>query len=210
MALGDPYATPDELAVRLGGDVSDSYERLVDAASRAVESFTRRQFNREDPAEDDDYAIPRRFRALDRERVAVDDFYTIEDLAVEVNGTFWDLSSIDARPWDGIRYGQINWPYSDLFAINRSFPWSRRAQITVWAHWGWAAVPAGIVEATLDVAEVMSSAFTSGRGTLNSEALAGYSYSVNFATSSLSVGADTVPPEYVKALPFRRKVFGVA
>jgi len=204
MALGDPYAAPGDLAIRLGGDVGESYERILDAASRAVETFTRRQFNRDD----DEYAIPRRFRALDRDRVAVDDFYTLEDLAVEVNGTFWDLSSIDARPWDGIRYGQINWPYADLFAINRSFPWSRRAQITVWAHWGWAAVPAGIVEATLDVAEVMSLALTAGRGAIRSETIGGYS--VSFATPSMSAGAETVPPEYIKALPFRRKVFGVA
>lgn len=204
MALGAPYATPEQLAERLGGDVCDSYERLVDAASRAVETFTRRQFNRDD----DEYATPRRFRALDRDRVAVDDFYTLEDLVVEVNGTLWDSSSIDARPWDGIRHGQINWPYSDMFAINRSFPWSRRARITVWAHWGWTEVPAGIVEATLDVAEVMSLALTTGHGAIRSESIGGYS--VSFATPSMSAGAETVPPEYIKALPFRRKVFGVA
>ena len=209
MALGDPYASPQQLADRLGGEVNDSYWRIVDAASRAVESFTRRQFNRDD--DDDEYATPRRFRALDRERVAVDDFYTLEDLAVEVNGTPWDLSSIDARPWDGIRQGQISWPYSDLFAINRSFPWSRRAKITVWARWGWAEVPAGIAEATLDVAEVMSYALTAGKGAIRSETIGGYS--VSFATPSMGSGmsgAESVAPEYIKALPFRRKVFGVA
>jgi hypothetical protein len=204
MALGDPYATPEQLADRLGGDVGESYERIVDAASRAVESFTRRQFNRDD----DEYATPRRFRALDRERVAVDDFHTLADLAVEVNGTLWDPSAIDARPWDGIRQGQLDWPYSDLFAISRSFPWSRRALITVWAHWGWAEVPAGIVEATLDVAEVMSLALTAGHGAIRSETIGGYS--VSFATPSMGAWGDNVPPEYIKAVPFRRKVFGVA
>jgi len=207
MALGDPYATPEDLAARLGTEVPDDghYTRLVDAASRAVEYFTRRQFNRDD----DEYATPRRFRALDRERVAVDDFHTVEDLAVDVNGTLWDPSSIDARPWDGIRYGQINWPFSDLFAVNRSFPWSRRALVTVWAHWGWAEVPAGIVEATLDVAEMMSMALTSGKGAIKSESIGGYA--VSFATPSMSTnGAEAVPPEYIKALPFRRTVFGVA
>lgn len=205
MALGDPYATPEQLADRLGGEVSDSYERIVDAASRAVESFTRRQFNRDD----DEYATPRRYRALDRERVAVDDFHTLDDLVVEVNGTLWDPSWIDARPWDGIRQGQIAWPYSDLFAINRSFPWSRRALITVWAHWGWSEVPAGIVEATLDVAEMMSVALTSGQGgPIRSETIGGYS--VSFAIPSMGAGTADVPPEFIKALPFRRKVFGVA
>lgn len=206
MALGDPYATPEQLAARLGTDpVSDENAlRVLDAASRAVESFTRRQFNRDE----DEYAEPRRFRALDRERVAVDDFYTLEDLVVEVNGSLWDPSSIDARPWDGIKQGQLGWPYSDLFAINRCFPWSRRALITVWAHWGWEAVPAGIVEATLDVAEMMSLALTSGQGPVRSETIGGHS--ISFASPGLSAWAEPVPPELIKALPFRRKVFGVA
>jgi hypothetical protein len=203
MALGDPYATPEQLTARLGTEPANAAS-LLDAASRAVESFTRRQFNRDD----DEYATPRRFRSLDRERVAVDDFHTLEDLVVEVNGTIWDPSWIDARPWDGIGQGQINWPFSDLFAINRSFPWSRRALSTVSAHWGWAEVPAGIVEATLDVAEMMSLALTSGHGAIRSETVAGYS--VSFATPSMSAGGESVPPEFIKALPFRRKVFGVA
>src|SRR5688572_22719060 len=204
MALGDPYATPEQLAERLGGEVGASYARIVDAASRAVESFTRRQFNRDD----DEYETGRRFRALDRERVAVDDFHTLEDLVVEVNGIVWDPSDVDPRPWDGIRHGQINWPYSDLFAIRRSFPWSRRALVTVWAHWGWAEVPAGILEATLDVAEMMSLALTSGHGGVRSETIGGYS--ITFATPNMSAGAEQVPPELIKALPFRRTVFGVA
>lgn len=209
MALGDPYATPEQLAARLGAELGDPEDenrlRVLDAASRAVESFTRRQFNRDD----DEYTTPRRFRALDRERVAVDDFYTLEDLLVEVNGTLWDPSWIDARPWDGIRQGQIDWPYSDLFAIGRSFPWSRRALVTVSAHWGWAEVPAGIVEATLDVAEMMSLALTTGTGgPIRSETVAGYS--VSFAIPTMRAGDTTVPPELIKALPFRRKVFGVA
>jgi hypothetical protein len=208
MALGDLYATPVQLADRLGqalADVGDIHLlRVLNAASRAVETFTRRQFNRDD----DVYATPRRFRALDCQRVAVDDFHTLEGLEVEVNGRLWDPAWIDPRPWDGIRHGQINWPYSDLFAVHRSFPWSRRVLVTVWAHWGWAEVPAGIVEATLDVAEMMSLAVTTGQSTKRSETIAGYS--VSFAIPSMSASTDAVPSEFIKALPFQRKVFGVA
>jgi hypothetical protein len=141
MALGDPYATPEQLAARLGTDDpgDGTFERLLDAASRAVESFTRRQFNMADEYD----VLPRRYRALDPERVAVDDFWTLEGLVVEVNGRAWDVARyIDARPWSGVVAGQIDWPYSDLFAVNRRWPWGcRRALITVTALWGWASVP---------------------------------------------------------------------
>jgi hypothetical protein len=204
MALGDPYATVAQLEARLGVDDDGSFARLLDAASRAVESFTRRQFNRADEAS------PRRFRALDRTRVAVDDFHTRDDLAVEVNGTLWDADvNIDVRPWDGVFGGMIDWPYSDLFAIRRTFPWSRRALVTVTAWWGWASVPAGIIEATLDVAEVMSLTMNNAQsGTVRSETIGGYSISYALPQNILQNG--DVPPELVKAIPFRRKRFGIA
>lgn len=204
MALGDAYATIAQMEARLELDDDGSFERLLDAASRSVEAFTRRQFNKTDAAS------ARRFRALDRERVAVDDFHTLDDLAVEVNGTAWDVDTyIDPRPWDGVVGGQIDWPYSDLFAINRSFPWSRRARVTVTAQWGWASVPAGIVEATLDVAEVMSLSMTNAQsGTIRGETIGGYS--INYALPQNLVGHEGVPAELVKALPFRRTRFGVA
>jgi hypothetical protein len=205
--LGDPYASAVDLEARLGRDDDGSFDRLLDAASRAVESFTRRQFNRAD----EDYEIlPRRFRALDRTRVAVDDFHTLDGLVVEVNGKAWDVERyIDARPWDGVVGGMIDWPYSDLFAVRRSFPWSRRALVTVTAQWGWAYVPAGIIEATLDVAEVMSLSMTNAQsGTIRSEAIGGYS--ISYAMPQNLINNGDVPPELVKAAPYRRKRFGVA
>jgi hypothetical protein len=207
MALGDPYASAVDLEVRLGRDDDGSFDRLLDAASRAVESFTRRQFNRAD----EEYEIlPRRFRALDRIRVAVDDFHSLAGLKVEVNGKAWDVDRyIDARPWDGIVGGMIDWPYSDLFAIRRTFPWSRRALVTVTAQWGWANVPAAIVEATLDVAEVMSLTMNNAQsGTVRSETIGGYSISYALPQNILQNG--DVPPELAKAVPYRRKRFGVA
>jgi hypothetical protein len=208
MAFGDPYATFEQLEARLGREADASFERLLDAASRAVESFTRRQFNR---ADDDDYDVSvRRFRALDRMRVAVDDFYTTDDLVVEVNGVFWDTDAhIDPRPWNGPLSVQFNWPYSDLFAVGRSFPWSRRALVKVAARWGWESVPAGIVEATLDVAEVMSLSLTSGQaGAKRGEVIGGYS--VFYSAPLNHTATADVPPELVKAIPYRRKQFGVA
>lgn len=206
MAFGDPYATLHELELRLGTTDNGFFNRLLDAASRTVEKFTRRQFNR---ADDEDYPTARRFRALDPERVAVDDFHTLDDLVVEVNGVLWDAAYIDARPWNGPEGLPFDWPYSDLFAVGRSFPWSRRPQVTVTAHWGWADVPAGIMEATLDVAEVMSLSMTNAQsGTIRSEAIGGYSISYALPQNLMNKG--DVPPELVKAVPYRRTRFGVA
>jgi hypothetical protein len=103
----------------------------------------------------------------------------------------------------------IDWPFSDLFAVRRHFPWSRRALITVTAQWGWAFVPAGIIEATLDVAEVMLLSLTRGQaGAVGSETIGGYS--VSYIAPDRKMGGDDVPPELVKAIPFRRVRFGVA
>jgi hypothetical protein len=204
MALGDPYATPAQLEARLGKEDDGTFEQMLDVASRAVESFTGRQFNKAEEA------TRRRYRALDRERVRTDDFWTMDDLSVAVHGVEWDISAhIDARPWDGVQGGQIGWPFSDLFAINRSWPWSRRALVQVTAKWGWESVPSAIVEATLDVAEVMSQSLTSsGSGPVRGESMGGYA--IQFATPLHLRGHEGVPPELLKALPYRRKRFGVA
>jgi hypothetical protein len=201
MALGDPYALPADLELRLGVSDDGTFTRLLDAASRAVESFTRRQFNT------DNEATPKRYTARERERLAVDDFHTLDDLEVAVDGVVWDVDTyIDARPWNGEVAGQIGWPYSDLFAVNRCWTWSRRARVTVTAQWGWTAVPSGIIEATLDNAEMMYlSRYAAQVAATRSVTLGGYTESFG-----LPVRSSDVPVEMLKALPFRRKVFGVA
>lgn len=202
MALGDPYASPEELEFRLGFSDDGTFDRLLNAASRAVELFTRRQFNRDD----DEYPSTRRFRALDPERLPVDDFYSLDGLEVEVDGVFWDTTlNVDVRSPDGVVGGQIGWPYSDLFAVNRSWPILRRPTIAVTAHWGWAEIPAGITEATLDAAEAMAAVVSTGQ--VRSETIGGYS--VSYGRPILEQSGE-VPPALIKALPFRRKRFGIA
>jgi hypothetical protein len=203
MAIGDPYATVAQLRARLDRPDDGSFYRVLDAASRAVETFTGRQFNQVDAPS------PRRFRAQDRERVAVDDFFTLTDLVVDVNGALWDVGDhVDPRRGGGWS-GEIQWPFSDLFAVRRSWPLSRRHLITVTAWWGWDDVPPGIVEATLDVAEVMSLSITGGQsGAVRSETIGGYS--VSYAMPQMGTGNTNVPPEFAKAIGYRRKRFGVA
>jgi hypothetical protein len=205
MALGDAYAVAADLEGRLNESDDGSFGALLDAASRHVEAYTRRQFNKEESSS------ARRYRALDCERLAVDDFYTTMDLAVEVAGTVWDSSDYDPRPWDGVVYGRIEWPFSDLFAVGRSWPTHnfRRATIEVTARWGWESVPEAIKQATLDVAEIMSvGAGVSGAGSFVVSERIG-DVSTSFGTPRADLAHRDVPRALAKAAPYRRKVFGV-
>jgi hypothetical protein len=204
MAYGDPYASVLDLETRLGRTDDGTFADLLDTASRAIESFTRRQFNKQTTGP---VASARRFRALDPQRLPVDDFHTVTDLAISVNGTAWDITDVEARPPSGIVNGQSGWPFFDLLTIARTWPPGRRAKVTVTAHWGWNAIPEAIRQATLDVAEIMSYGGGGGSGVVRSEALDGYS--VSYGVPTLTGGA-TIPVELVKAAPYRRVRFGVA
>lgn len=206
MALGDAYATPEELAARTGAPDDGSYAALLDTASRLVETFTGRQFNKLD----DEYGTARRFRALDPERLPVDDFHTEDGLEVVVDGVEWMLNDdFEPRPFDGIVNGQEGWPFFDLMGVARRWPVGRRrATIEVTAQWGWAEVPAAIVESTLRLARVLWDTSSSGEsGRIKSETISGYS--VSYQLPELDTGL-SVPPELILAVPYRRKQFGVA
>lgn len=205
MALGDSYATIAELEAMLGRSDDGTFSMLLAAASRQVEAFTRRQFNKTEVPE------TRRFRALDPERLPVDDFHTLYDLAVETDGDVWDAENLDARPWNGVVEGMEGWPFFDLFAVGRCWPIKRRATVYVTAQWGWTLVPAGVVQATLLVAKRLaeSSGVGGNTGAVKSESIDGYS--VTFGNGGLTAMEEAgVPPEMVPALPYRRKRFGVA
>lgn len=200
MALGASYATVLDLETRLGRSDDGTFADKLKTASQIVEAFTRRQFNKVTAPS------PRRFRAIDPRRLPVDDFYTTDGLAIDVEGTAWAVTDVEPRPWDGIVNGQAGWPYFDLIAKTKTWPYKHYPVVTVTAVWGWASVPEAIVQATLDVAEVMSFGTSSG-GVVRSKAIDGYS--VTYSVPELS-GATQAPPELVKAAPYRKLMFGVA
>jgi hypothetical protein len=200
MAYGDPYATVQDLEARLNTLDDGHFLQLLDAASRAIEDFCGRQFNKDTAGPP--VATVRKFVAVDPQRLPVDDFHTTTALVISVNGTTWPNTDVDPRPFNGIYNGMTGWPYFDLISHTKSWPSSRYPKVTVTAHWGWAAVPEAIKQATLDVAE----GITSGSGgTVRQETLGTYSVAYAVPTS----GTET-PPELQKAAPYRRKSFGVA
>jgi hypothetical protein len=196
---GDPYATVQDLEARLGTLDDGRYLQLLNAASRAVEDFCGRQFNKD--TGQSPVATARRFVAVDPQRLPVDDFHTTTALAISVNGTAWTVPDVDPRPFNGIYKGMTGWPYFDLLTVSKTWPSGRVPKVTVTAHWGWAAVPEAIKQATLDVAE----ATTSGSGgTIRAETMGTYSVAYAIPTS----GTET-PAELQKAVPYRRLRFGV-
>lgn len=213
MALGDPYATATLLKLRLGKVDDGTYSSLLDAASRIVERFCQRQFNAAGSTS------PREFDPLDAQMLAVDDFHTAAGLAIDIDGDAVDLADVTLEPRNGIVDGQPGWPYFQIVARTYLWPtasWYRPWPlnppiVTVTADWGWASVPAAIVEATLDVAEFLSVGAGvgagKGGGVVQSETLG--DYSVSFFGNPLVRSSD-VPRVLAKAAPYRRLRAGVA
>jgi hypothetical protein len=197
--FGDPYATVQDLEARLNTLDDGRYLQLLNAASRAIEDYCGRQFNKDTQAIP--VATPKRFVAVDPQRLPVDDFHTTTALAISVNGTAWTVPDVDPRPFNGTYRGMTGWPYFDLLSVAKTWPSGRRPKVTITAHWGWAAVPEAIRQATLDVAEVITSG--SG-GTIRAETMGTYSVAYVVPQS----GTET-PPELQKAVPYRRLRFGV-
>lgn len=162
MALGDPYATLDELKNRLRIGLSDTTDdsaltSALAVASRAIDKACNRQFN------DAGAASARVFRTDNWYRAEVDDFSTTTGLVIKSDeaddGQFevtWQAGlDYQLEPLNGVVDGEPGWPYWIICATESNYfnTWARWAQLEVTARWGWAAVPAAIKEATLIVAE---------------------------------------------------------
>lgn len=160
MALGDAYATIDELKSRLSidGSISDYDEELNEAlrtSSEEIERFCSRQFNQAEAATARVY-VPYRSWGIE-----VDDFHTTNGLVVEtdVDGdgvfeTTWAATDYELFPLNGVQSGQAGWPFWEIRALGtREFPRAyvgeRRARVRVTADWGWAQVPAPVKHACL-------------------------------------------------------------
>jgi hypothetical protein len=158
MALGDNYATLDELKayMSLTGQASmdDQMTDALTTASREIERHCNRQFNNTGTASARVYAptLPRVVRC--------DDFYTTTGLILESDdsgdGTFptvWTSAQYELEPVNGIVDGQLGWPYNKFRALSGLWfprPWTmRRNVVRVTAKWGWAEVPAPVKQACL-------------------------------------------------------------
>lgn len=160
MALGDSYATLAELKVRLAGVTGSADDAALTnalaVASRGIEKTCNRQFNQTTSAS------ARIYYPCSSWLAEVDDFYTTSGLIVAIDagdaGTYpTTLTSADYQlePLNGVVDGESGWPFWKIRAMSGQL-WpttARRAPLQVTAKWGWTAVPAGVKEACLAVAE---------------------------------------------------------
>ena len=161
MTIGADYVSLPEFKdyIKISGSAKEAaLQMAVTSASRNIERFCNRQFNKED------VATPRRFRPDLSTLAEVDDFYEATGLVIETgtDGTFtdtWSASDYELDPADGIREGQPGWPFSVIRAFGRTFPMDGRQSLRVTAKWGWPTVPQPVKQACLELAhEIYKSA----------------------------------------------------
>lgn len=171
MALGDDYITLAELKDRLDiNDVEDDtvLNAAITAASRGVDHFCRRQFNKTTTASARTYYPSHSRLAI------VHDFHTTTDLVVKTDtsddGTFdttWASTEFQLEPLNGIVDGVEGFPFWKVRAVDSElFHSAHRATVQVTAQWGWNAVPGSVKEATFiiaqDLAKLKDTAFGVG------------------------------------------------
>lgn len=160
MPLGDSYATRAELKRRLDNMTVTTWDSDIDnalsVASRGIEKVCNRQFNVATSAS------ARIYYPCNQARADVDDISTTVGLIVATDesdaalyATTWASTDYQLEPLNGIVDAESGWPYNRIRAVaSRMFPTTtRRAPLQVTAKWGWTAVPAGVKEACLAVAE---------------------------------------------------------
>jgi hypothetical protein len=157
MALGDDYVTLSELKSYMGNELplTDDAEltSAIDSASREIERFTHRQFNKADEAS------ARKYVALDAHNVFVDDFYTTDDFVLETEDPAdhhsyitWEDHDYELQPLDGLMNG-MPWVYWHIIAVgDKTFPRKGpKSMVRATAIWGWENVPAPVHQAALEL-----------------------------------------------------------
>lgn len=159
-AIGMPYVSVSDFKSYLVGQANanltgqdEQFEDAVNTASREIESYCARQFNK---ATD---ASAREFEPDNSYSCYVDDFWTTSGLVVKLDssgdGTFattLTAAQYELSPANGVVDGMTGWPFYKIRLLNGlRFPCSysgRSRVLQVTAKWGWADVPAPVRAAT--------------------------------------------------------------
>lgn len=155
--IGDSYVQLQEFKSYLMGSgpnsnltgQDDKLEEALASASREIDAYCDRQFNRTDDA------TPREYEPDGCDYVLVDDFHTVTDLVVKFDiagdGSFsrtLTSAEYELYPGNGIVNGMTGWPFYKirfLGGLRAPTSYSGRSRvIQVTARWGWAEVPAPV------------------------------------------------------------------
>ena len=158
-AIGDPYCSLEEVKAYL--KIPASHEANDDLLEQAIASSTseinhacNRQFNKIEQDSGGGAATTQEYYPESSGLAYIDDFYTTDDLVVEVDGTPWTLGTdFTLLPLNHVVDGEEGWPYWKIAPNGHSFPvrrpWDGPPTLTVTALWGWEDVPAPIRQACL-------------------------------------------------------------
>jgi hypothetical protein len=156
VALGDPYVTLSEFKTYLVGQANsnltgqdDQFTDAITTASREIEAYCSRQFNKTTSAS------AREFAPDGCHHTVIDDFHTTTGLVVKLDtagdGTFATTltsSQYEIGPANGVVNGISGWPYYELRLLNGlrfpGFYGGRSRVLQVTAQWGWTSVPVPI------------------------------------------------------------------
>lgn len=156
MAIGDPYVSLAEFKSYIIGTENqnltgqdDKFEEAIASASREIDAYCARQFNRAESA------TAREYEPDGCDYVNVDDFYTTTDLVVKLDvngdGSFSRTltgSEYELSPANGVVDGITGWPYHKVRLLSGlrfpGFYGGRSRTVQVTAKWGWAEVPAPV------------------------------------------------------------------
>jgi hypothetical protein len=134
-----------EEAATFGDLYGDILEDVLDSASREIETYCNRQFNKANETS------VREYDPLFSGSIAVDDFHTTTGLVIRSGADYaatWSVTDYRLLPLNGIVSGQPGWPFSTIETRHRFGP----PGIQVTAQWGWADVPAPVKQACLIMA----------------------------------------------------------
>ena len=160
MAIVNGYVTLEEFKRYLS--ITDAslddllFEMCVESASRAVDGYCGRYFYA------DSSATARTFLADNRSSASIDDVWDTATAVVKIDsgqdGTFETTLTVGTQyvfePVNGVQGGIAGWPASRVRLVGgQAFTSATygRPQLQVTAKWGWAAVPAPVQSATLQV-----------------------------------------------------------
>jgi hypothetical protein len=200
MAWAPAYASTAELKsfVSIGDTADDTQLALAaEAASRAVDLYTNRQFGAITGTEEWSYTAEwdrRRGRWL----IDIDDLMTTDDLTVTVvNAEGDDVGDIDLyelEPVNAVSRDSKPWTRIVVRPDAAYKPTSLRNGVQVTATWGWSAVPDAVKQATLLQASRIFARRTSPYGVAGSPELG----------SELRLQARLDPDVAVVLAPYRR------
>lgn len=192
MALADAYLELDEFKLRLGieGTKQDAFLLAVlIAASRQIDGWCARTFNKTETAETRYFSVPARLRY--EPLLDVHDYVSLDSVASD-DGTrtwaeTWLTTSYDVAPLT-VGYGE---PYRQIEALNGAvFPYGANA-IAVSATWGWPSVPEPVREATHLIANRTKSLWRAPFGSTGAGELGG---GLNMTDSTTTVIRSMLAP----------------